>query len=333
MRGKHYDEGKRRVFSNGGYIGIIIVIIVLAALVVTTLLVLLPSTEEIKTDAPKIVSIQYPDNEIGAGSSLDKIYLTVTYSDGKTESVALSSMIHEGLDITSDTQQEIFVSYGGFEDTIIVNVKKVDCVLTYSASDGGHIQGDTEQSIVSGGDADTVIAVPETGYTFVGWSDGYPYAERKDLGVNETRSYIANFEKTKFNVVFFFFDGTTTQEEEVTYGEKAINIPDENDPKMRVYGYTFVGWSVSEEDYSCVTRDMNIYPRYEKTATDVSVEVSTDRAGNVMGSTDLNDYGYYAHSDTERAVIVATPDNSRDFNNCAVLYSDFVYVDLGKDRI
>ena len=333
MRGKHYDEGKRRVFSNGGYIGLIIVIIVLAALVATTLLVLLPSTEEIKTDAPKIVSIQYPDSEIGAGSILDKIYLTVTYSDGKTESVALSSMIHEGLDITSDTQQEIFVSYGGFEDTIIVNVKKVDCVLTYSASDGGHIQGDTEQSIVSGGDADTVIAVPETGYTFVGWSDGYPYAERKDLGVNETRSYIANFEKTKFNVVFFFFDGTTTQEEEVTYGEKAINIPDENDPKMRVYGYTFVGWSVSEEDYSCVTRDMNIYPRYEKTATDVSVEVSTDRAGNVMGSTDINDYGYYEHSDTERAVIVATPDNSREFNNWAVLNSDGVYVDLGKDSV
>ena len=129
MRGKHYDEGKRRVFSNGGYIGLIIVIIVLAALVATTLLVLLPSTEEIKTDAPKIVSIQYPDNEIGAGSSLDKIYLTVTYSDGKTESVALSSMIHEGLDITSDTQQEIFVSYGGFEDTIIVNVKKVDGIV------------------------------------------------------------------------------------------------------------------------------------------------------------------------------------------------------------
>ena len=331
MRGKYYDAGKRRVFSGGGYIGVIIAVVVLAALVATTLLVLLPSSEETKPDAPTIVGISYPEEEIGAGRDLSKVYFTVTYSDGTEKKVALGSMAHEGLDVTMDKEQTISVSYGGFEDTVSVKVKKVDCVLTYSASAGGRIQGDSEQSVVSGGDADTVIAVPETGYVFVGWSDGYPYAERKDTGVNETKSYIANFEKSKFSVVFFYKDGSTVQEEMVVYGEKAINIPDYNDPRMKVYGYTFVGWSVAEEDYSCVTRDMNIYPRYEKTATDVTVEISADRAGNQMGFTDANECGYYAHSDTEKAVITATPSNSREFNSWTVLNSDGEYVSLGKD--
>lgn len=331
MRGKRYDAGKRRVFSGGGYIGVIIAVVILAALVATTLLVLLPTAEESPTDAPTIVGITYPEGEIGAGRDLSKVYFTVTYSNGDVEQVALGSMMHEGLDITLDKEQTISVSYGGFEDTISVRVKRVDCVLSYSASAGGRIQGDGEQTVLSGGDADTVIAVPETGYEFVGWSDGYPYAERKDTGVNESKAYIANFEKSKFSVVFFFRDGSTVQEEKVVYGEKAINIPDHNDPRMKVYGYTFVGWSVSEEDYSNVTRDMNIYPRYEKTATDVVVEVSTDSAGNEMGSTDANECGYYAHSDTEKAVITASPSNSREFNEWTVLNSDGEYVSLGKD--
>ena len=338
MRGKNYDPGKRRVFPNGGYFALIAVIVVLAALVAVTLLVVLPATESPKDNVSTIVSINYPDEEIGAGSDLSRVYVTVTYSDGKTESVALSSMVHEGLDVTKSGKQTVSVSYGGFEGTLPITVKNVNCQLTYSASDGGSVIGGTNdengrivQSVISGGDADTVIAVPETGYKFIGWSDGYPYAQRRDTGVNESRNLIANFDKEQFTVVFFFNDGTTAKEQKVLYNEKPTDIPDHNDPKMRVYGYTFRGWSVSEEDYAHVTRDMNIYPRYEKTATDVTVEVSKDRNGNVMGSTDVNECGYYAHSETEKAKIVATPDNSREFNNWAVLSSDGTYVSLGKD--
>ena len=338
MRGKNYDPGKRRVFSNGGYIALIAVIVVLAALVAVTLLVVLPSTESPKENVPTIVSINYPDTEIGAGSDLSRVYVSVTYSDGKKESVALSSLRCEGLDVHKGGKQNVSVSYGGFEDTIPITVKNVNCQLTYSASDGGSVIGGTNdengrivQSVMSGGDADTVIAIPETGYKFIGWSDGYPYAKRRDVGVNESREIIANFDKERFNVVFFFNDGTTAKEQKVLYNEKPTDIPDHNDPKMKVYGYTFRGWSVDEKDYQHITRDMNIYPRYEKTATDVTVDVSTDRNGNVMGSTDLNKEGYYEHSDTKKALIVATPDNSREFNNWSVLNSDGQYVSLGKD--
>lgn len=331
MRGKRYDPGSRRVFSGGGYIGVIVAIIVLAALIAITLLVALPTTEEIKQDAPTIVSIRYDYSDIGMGSDPGDVLLTVTYSDSSTTQVALSGMSHSGLDVTKEGKQNVSLSYGGFEDTIPITVRRIDCVRSYTASDGGRIEGEAVQYVVSGQDADTVIAIPETGYTFVEWSDGYPYAKRKDLAVNESKEIMAKFEKTKFTVTFHFMDGTTNKEEKVVYGEKAVDVPDHNDPRMRVYGYTFVGWSVSEEDYSHVLRDMDIYPRYEKTATDVTVEVSRDRNGNVMGKTDANESGYYAHSETERAVITASPDNSRSFKSWQVLNSDGKYVDLGRD--
>ena len=330
MRGKHYNPGSRRVFSGGGYIGVIIAIFVIAALVAITLLVLLPTTKPLEEEAPNIVSISYDKTAIGVGSDLSQIYVTVVYNNGDTKEVALSSIQCEGLDVTVDGTQNVSLNYGGFEQTIAINVKNVDCVLTYTAGNGGRIQGTAVQTVVSGSDAATVRAVPETGYSFKEWSDGYPLSERTDKSVNESREYLAKFTKTKFNVTFFFYDGTAQKTEQVNYGESAINIPDETDPRMVVYGYKFVGWSVAEEDYRNVKRDVNVYPRYEKTATDVSVEVSVDKYGQIMGETDAHEYGYYAQSDVERATIIASPNPSTTFVGWEVRNSDGDFVFLGR---
>ena len=330
MRGKHYDPQKRKVFSNGGYVGIIIAVIVVAIALTMTLLVYLPSTEELSTGVPKIVGISYDDNAIGVGSDLSRVYVTVTYSDGSTENVAISNMVSEGLDVTVSGEQNVSLSFGGFEQTISVLVKDINCNLTYTASTGGRIQGETSQSIVSGNDADSVIAIPETGYEFVEWSDGYPYALRKDLAVNESKGYIAIFKKSEFRVIFFYNDGTVASEEDVLYGEKATKAPVSSDPKMNVYGYTFAGWSVAEEDYASVKRDMSIYPQYVKTATDVTVNVSVDNNGSLMGETDAREEGYYAHG--VLAAITATPYPSREFNSWFIRNSDGVYEELAKDE-
>lgn len=330
MRGKHYDPQKRKVFSNGGYVGIIIAVIVVAIALTMTLLVYLPSTEELSTGVPKIVGISYDDNAIGVGSDLSRVYVTVTYSDGSTENVAISNMVSEGLDVTVSGEQNVSLSFGGFEQTISVMVKDINCNLTYTASTGGRIQGEASQSIVSGNDADSVIAIPETGYEFVEWSDGYPYALRKDLAVNESKGYIAIFKKSEFRVIFFYNDGTVASEEDVLYGEKATKAPVSSDPKMNVYGYTFAGWSVAEEDYASVKRDMSIYPQYVKTATDVTVNVSVDNNGSLMGETDAREEGYYAHG--VLAAITATPYPSREFNSWFIRNSDGVYEELAKNE-
>ncbi len=315
MRGIHYNDGKRKVFTNGGYLGAIIAVVALAIALVFLLLVYLPLTnpeQEQTEQAVNIVSIEYADKEIGLGSDIGKIGLTVTYDDGSTEVVSMSNMISEGLDVTKSGTQNVSLSYGGFEQTITVKVKDVNCRLTYLASIGGSIQGENNQLITSGQDGDTVIAIPETGYVFSEWSDGYPYATRKDLAVNESKEIMANFQKAVFRVTFFAYDGTVAGSCDVVYGEKATGIPQMTDPAMSVYGMTFQGWSVSEEDYTHVIRNMSIYPQYVKTATDVEVEVSSDQYGNVMGETNANECGYYAYD--EKATVIASPYNSREFN-------------------
>ncbi|MBO4538942.1 MAG: bacterial Ig-like domain-containing protein, partial [Clostridia bacterium] len=321
MRGKNYNDGSRRLVG-GSALGVIAVVLTIAVALIFVLLLYLPLTDETNKAGifgkgqeetwNKIVSIAYPEKEIGVGSEKDKIYLRVTYDNGETEDVPLSQMICSGLDVTTSGTQTVSLSYGGFEQVIPITVKDVNCVLNYSASDGGRIQGECHQSIVSGHDGSTVIAVPETGYTFKEWNDGYPYPTRKDKNVNETRDYHAIFEKTQFVVFFFYDDGTVAREDTVLYGEAATDIPKMSDPRMSVYGKTFQGWSVNESDYQCVVRNMNIYPQYVKTATDVNVTVESDQYGSHMGTTDVNEFGYYEHDSI--ASIIATPYNSREFD-------------------
>ncbi len=321
MRGKNYNDGSRKLIGRGS-LGVILLVLAIATALVLVLLLYLPLTDETnkagvmgkgeEQEWDRIVSIVYPEKEIGVGSEKDKIYLTVTYDSGRTEDVALSQMICSGLDVTVSGKQNVSLSYGGFEQVIPITVKDVDCVLSYTASDGGRIQGESRQAIVSGQDGSTVVAIPETGYTFVEWNDGYPYATRKDKKVNETREYKAIFEKTQFVVFFFYDDGTVAREDTVLYGEAATDIPKMSDPRMSVYGKTFQGWSVSEEDFKNVVRNMNVYPQYIKTATDVNVTVESDQYGSHMGTTNVNEFGYYEHNST--ASITATPYNSREFD-------------------
>lgn len=309
MRGK-YRASNRRIFTGSGYKAVIGVIIAMAIALVTLLLVFLPVLDdEIKTERT-IVSIENTAGEIGIGSDLSKILVTVTYSDGTSEIVSIASMTHEGLDVSVAGNQNLSLSYGGFEQVLPVKVVDIDCVLNYNASVGGRIQGAAVQSVVNGGDAATVIAVPETGYVFYKWNDGFPYATRKDYGVTENKTYIAIFEKAKYTVRFYYDDGTVASEEKVTFGEAPTKIPKPaSDPKMQKYGYTFSNWVPME--FSVIDRNMVIYPEYVKTATDVIVDIPSDQYGAKMGTTDARKEGYYAHN--SYATITATPFNSREF--------------------
>ncbi len=309
MRGK-YRASNRIIFTSSGYKAVIGVIIALAIALVALLLVFLPALDdEIKTER-KIVSIENTAGEIGIGSDLSKILVTVTYSDGTSEIVSIASMTHEGLDVGVAGEQKLSLSYGGFEQVLPIKVVDIDCQVNYNASVGGRIQGAAVQKIVNGGDAATVIAVPETGYVFYKWNDGFPYATRKDYGVTENKTYIAIFEKAKYTVRFYYDDGTVASEEKVTYGEAPTKIPKPaSDPKMQKYGYTFSNWVPM--NFSVIDRNMTIYPEYVKTATDVIVEIPNDQYGAKMGTTDARAEGYYAHN--SYASITATPYNSREF--------------------
>ena len=65
--------------------------------------------------------------------------------------------------------------------------------VSYVAGTGGTINGLTEQYIAPDGTGTLVTAVPDSGYTFTGWSDGSTIAGRQDSNPTSNGTLTANF--------------------------------------------------------------------------------------------------------------------------------------------
>ena len=68
--------------------------------------------------------------------------------------------------------------------------------VRYIAAEGGYIDGETEQLVEDGGSSDVVIARPNSGYEFAGWSDGVSAAGRRELYVHNNITVTAYFTPT-----------------------------------------------------------------------------------------------------------------------------------------
>ncbi len=86
----------------------------------------------------------------------------------------------------------------------LINPSTIETEKTYKveyvAGKNGSIYGESVQVVYEGDDAQSVMAVPDTGYVFVGWSDGVTDAWRCDLEVNGKIKVTANFvEESKYD--------------------------------------------------------------------------------------------------------------------------------------
>ena len=72
--------------------------------------------------------------------------------------------------------------------------------LTYTALEGGYIEGESSQSLLEGETGSEVRAVAEEGYRFVSWSDGSTAAVRTDAA-SEDLTLTASFEKLPEEVI------------------------------------------------------------------------------------------------------------------------------------
>ena len=120
--------------------------------------------------------------EGGSGDSVIAIaiagYEFIGWSDGVTAAERTDTNVTE--DITVTAQFEEIPEY----------------TLTYSATDGGYIDGENVQTVEEGESGSTVTAVANEGYEFIGWSDGVTTAERTDTNVTEDITVTAQFELT-----------------------------------------------------------------------------------------------------------------------------------------
>jgi len=138
--------------------------------------------------------------------------------------------------------------------------------VTYIATTGGAIQGNSEQVVRYGESASVVTAVPNTGFEFVRWSDGSTIPARLDQNITARLIMIAEFGRQKetppepytyHDVIYVAGTGGTIQ-------GKSQQLIRENQEATEVkavanFGFRFVRWSDGIE--TTIRHDKNITER------------------------------------------------------------------------
>ncbi len=180
--------------------------------------------------------------------------------------------------------------------------------VEYFADTGGTINGETSQTVEYGASAQSVVAVPNEGYEFIGWSDGVQTAIRNDNNVVEDISATALFAKKVFTVHYQSSTGGTINGEisqTVEYGASAqsvVAIPNE--------GYEFIGWSDGVQ--TAIRNDNNVVGNISATALFAkkvfTVEYRSSTGGTINGAISQTvEYGTSAQS------VVAVPNEGYEF--------------------
>jgi hypothetical protein len=94
--------------------------------------------------------------------------------------------------------------------------------LTYAAGAHGSLTGSTTQSVTSGGSGSAVTAVPDSGYSFIDWSDDSTANPRTDSNVTTSTSVTANFADLTAPVISEVTATTTDNTAAVTWTTDTI---------------------------------------------------------------------------------------------------------------
>ena len=153
----------------------------------------------------------------------DEGYGFIKWSDGVTTATRTDTNITQHLSVTAEFGRKI--------------------TLSYSAGEGGTVQGETTQELIEGTVGTSVTAVPNEGWYFVSWTDGVDTPTRTDTPSyhgNSTVSFKATF--APYHTVKYIvygeggtIQGDTTQLVKPEETPTAVTaVPDE--------GYKLKGW-------------------------------------------------------------------------------------------
>ena len=78
-------------------------------------------------------------------------------------------------------------------DAILPDPPEVFIAVTYIVEEGGYIEGEMDQLVLEGQNAEPVLAVAEEGYAFVGWDDGSTDPARSDRQITQELTFTAIF--------------------------------------------------------------------------------------------------------------------------------------------
>lgn len=168
----------------------------------------------------------------------------------------LSDVLLDGVSIGTPTEKV----WAAFTENHTIEAQSVGIVreVSYLSSAHGSISGTVTQNLTYDGEpSSAVTAVPDEGYVFVAWSDGYKKATRTDKDLLENTALTATFALAPATTVTLTYsagaNGSLTGDLEQVIpiggsGSAVTAIPDD--------GYSFVNW---DDDYSDAERiDVNV---------------------------------------------------------------------------
>ncbi len=189
-------------------------------------------------------------NANGNGTSVTAVanegYDFIGWSDGVMAATRQETNVNNNINVTANFR------------------KKQTYTITYTASEGGWIQGSTGQTVNANGNGTSVTAVANEGYDFIGWSDGVMAATRQETNVNNNINVTANFRKKQFySVSFVFYDDNNSQQSMRIEKDSQIKLPE---PFKT--GYSFKGWQVGNDvkqagDVFTVTANVTLYAKWQ----------------------------------------------------------------------
>ena len=184
---------------------------------------------------------------------------TATYAVYFT-SAGNESITASGAYVDSATQAVAFLGAGSI--TVTSNVK-----LVYNAGENGAITGAKSQSVLPGASGETVVAVPDNGYSFIMWSDGVKTATRTDVDVTSNINVTAIFAVEGARVLLYVAgDGGSIRgsaAQVLTPGQSGTPVEAVADS-----GYVFVSWSDGSKNAArsdgSITSDVEITASFAK---------------------------------------------------------------------
>ena len=149
------------------------------------------------------------------------------------------------------------------QDTGTGTITNDEYTLTYTAGANGTITGTATQTVSSGANGTAVTATPNSGYYFVGWSDGVTATTRTDSNVTGNIAVTATFAINEYTLTYTAgANGTITGTATQTVSSGANGTAVTATPNS---GYYFVGWS---DGVATATRtDSNVTGNITVTAT------------------------------------------------------------------
>ena len=152
---------------------------------------------EYRNDDSYIARLQRSDAE-AALEKVDKKQIKLSFPRRMLIALAVCFVIGSSMTtVTALSDAGLMPGGDDIIDAIIPDEQEVYIAVTYVVEEGGYIEGEADQLVLLGENAEAVLAVAEDGYYFVGWDDGYKKPSRQDKKINEELVLTAIFEPTE----------------------------------------------------------------------------------------------------------------------------------------